>query len=291
VFTLDWLRRNIPPYDGPVVLVQGDTGPGNFMYDREHVVAIVDWELAHLGDPMDDIAWLSLRATQEPLPDFPARLREYETLSGFAIDETRVRYYQVMAEAKLQVMVHRGPRPGTGKEGPDRDRGDGRGGGDDIGNRFIYGVLHRRLWFEALAGAVGLDLTPAEAAPAAPPGEHDWLYGAVLDQLREVIVPRISDPLALVRAKGTARIVKYLEQVSACGAFYDVCELDDLAALLGQRPATKTTGRAAAAEAARAGELTDRQYLGYLWRRVARDTELARPAMGALADRHWPELR
>ena len=286
VFTLDWLRRNIPSYDGPVVLVQGDTGPGNFMYDHEQVVAIVDWELAHLGDPMDDIAWLSLRATQEPLPDFPARLREYEALTGYEIDESRVRYYQVMAEAKLQVMMHRGPA------GENRDR-DGGGGGSDIGNRFIYGVLHRRLWFEALAAAVGLDLVPAELAPSPSPapGEHDWLYGAVLDQLREVIVPRIADPLALVRAKGVARIVKYLEQMSTHGAFYDACELDDLAELLGERPASKAVGRVSAARAARAGELTDRQYLGYLARRVARETELARPAMGALADRHWPELR
>ena len=78
IFSLRWLRRNIPDYDGPPVLVQGDTGPGNFMYVDGRVVAVVDWELAHLGDPMDDIAWLSLRATQEPFPDFPTRLREYE---------------------------------------------------------------------------------------------------------------------------------------------------------------------------------------------------------------------
>jgi hypothetical protein len=90
-----------------VVLVQGDTGPGNFMYAGGRVVAVVDWELAHLGDPMDDIAWLTLRATQEPFPDLPARVGEYEALSGHAIDEPRVRYYQVMAEAKLQVMAHR----------------------------------------------------------------------------------------------------------------------------------------------------------------------------------------
>lgn len=31
-FCIDWLERNIPDYDGPTVLVQGDTGPGNFMY-------------------------------------------------------------------------------------------------------------------------------------------------------------------------------------------------------------------------------------------------------------------
>ena len=88
-FALGWLRRNVPDHDGPVVLVQGDTGPGNFMYAAGRVVAVVDWELAHLGDPMDDIAWLSLRATQEPFPGFPARLREYEELSGHEIDIDR----------------------------------------------------------------------------------------------------------------------------------------------------------------------------------------------------------
>ena len=77
------------------------------MYLDGRVVAVVDWELAHLGDPMDDIAWLSLRATQEPFTDFPTRLREYEALSGNSIDEARVHYYQVMAETKLQVMGHR----------------------------------------------------------------------------------------------------------------------------------------------------------------------------------------
>ena len=96
--------------------MQGDTGPGNFMYSGGRVTAVVDWELAHLGDPMDDIAWLSLRATQEPFTDFPTRLREYEELSGNTIDEDRVHYYQVMAETKLQVMSHRARR-GQGRRG------------------------------------------------------------------------------------------------------------------------------------------------------------------------------
>ncbi|MGO9876787.1 MAG: phosphotransferase family protein [Acidimicrobiia bacterium] len=282
-FTLDWLRRNIPVYQEPVVLVQGDTGPGNFMYDAGRVVAIVDWELAHLGDPMDDVAWLSLRATQEPFPDFPARLREYEEWSGHKIDDSRVRYYQVMAEAKLQVMSHR-----RADAGPD----DKAAGGDsDVGNRLIYGIHHRRLWLEALAGAVGLELTPAENPSPRSDAEHDRLYGAVLDQLRDVIVPRLTDPLARVRAKGVARIVKYLEQRNAYGAFYDECELDDLARLLGDRPPSKSVGRVSLAKAAREHKLSDQEYLGYLWRRVARETELARPAMGVLADRHWPDLR
>ncbi len=150
-FALDWLRRNIPDVDGPVVLVQGDTGPGNFIYGGGRVLAVVDWELAHLGDPMDDIAWLTLRCTQTPLPALPARLREYEALVGWDVDDARVRYYQVLAETKLLVMGH---RPSGAAASP-------AGANPDVGNGLIYGMLHRRLWFEAIASFLGLDLTGA----------------------------------------------------------------------------------------------------------------------------------
>jgi aminoglycoside phosphotransferase (APT) family kinase protein len=282
-FALGWLRRNIPDVDGPVVLVQGDTGPGNFMYADGKVVAIVDWELAHLGDPMDDIAWLSLRATQEPFTDFPARLREYEELSGHAIDERRVHYYRVMAETKLLVMGH---RPADAARYANVE-----GGGGDVGNGLIYGMLHRRLWFEAIAAFLDFDLTPAEIPPRREPADHDWLYDALLDQLREVVVPRITDPLALQRTKGFARIIKYLRAVSDHRPFYESCELDDIAKLLDSRPTSLTTGRTAVAEAVRAGRVSDLDYLGYAWRRTARENELTRASSGALADRHWPDLR
>jgi len=287
-FSLRWLRRHIPAYDGPPVLVQGDTGPGNFMYSGGRVTAVVDWELAHLGDPMDDIAWLSLRATQEPFTDFPTRLREYEELSGNAMDEARVHYYQVMAETKLQVMGHR--RGGDENDGAGADA-DGDHGGRDVGNGFIYQMLHRRLWLEALATATGLELIPAEDLQARDRRDHDWMYDAVLAQLRDVIVPRTSDPLAQARGKGIARIIKYLARVDTYGAFYEACELDDLERLLGRRPESLSAGRAAAAAGVAEGSVSDDDSLRTLWRRVARETELARPSLGALADRHWPDLR
>ena len=282
-FSLSWLRRHVPDYDGPPVLVQGDTGPGNFMYAGGRVTVVVDWELAHLGDPMDDIAWLSLRATQEPFTDFARRLREYESLTGNKVDEGRVHYYQVMAETKLQVMGHRPDRAGE-------DGSDG-GGGGDVGNGFIYGMLHRRLWLEALAAAIGLDLQPSEKKQGRARRDHDWMYDAVLAQLRDVIVPRTSDPLAAARGKGLARIIKYLAQVDVYGDYYDRCELDDLSGLLGVSQTSVADGRAAVAAAVAEGTVSEADYLGTLGRRVARETELARPGMGVLADRHWPELR
>src|SRR3546814_12125836 len=70
---LEWLRANVPADDGPVVLVQGDTGPGNFLSEEGKVTGVIDWELAHLGDPMEDIAGLSGRTTHTACSHLPHR--------------------------------------------------------------------------------------------------------------------------------------------------------------------------------------------------------------------------
>ena len=159
--SLDWLERNVPDFDGPVVLVQGDTGPGNFMYENGKVTAVVDWELAHFGDPMDDIAWLSLRTVQDTFTHFPDRLREYEELSGNAIDAERVWYYRLFAETRLTSnSAGAGAMGSAPREGQPVAR--------DIGNGIIYGMLHRRLTIEALANVMGFELPPADL-PDEPP--------------------------------------------------------------------------------------------------------------------------
>lgn len=48
-----WLHLNAPPLEHMCV-VHGDAGPGNFIHAGGHVVAITDWEFAHLGDPAED---------------------------------------------------------------------------------------------------------------------------------------------------------------------------------------------------------------------------------------------
>jgi aminoglycoside phosphotransferase (APT) family kinase protein len=53
-----WLRRNPPPAAQKVSVVHADYRTGNFLYDTEGKIhAILDWEMAHLGDPLEDLAW------------------------------------------------------------------------------------------------------------------------------------------------------------------------------------------------------------------------------------------
>lgn len=281
---LDWLERNVPDYDGPVVLVQGDTGPGNFLYQDGRVTAVLDWELAHFSDPMDDIAWLSLRTVQDTFTHFPDRLREYEELSGHRVDPDRVWYYRLQAETRLMASSRGGARAGG-----DAGEGADGSGGRDPGNPLIYGMLHRRLTLEALARVAGIDLAATALPPDPGRGEHQDVYESCLTAL-QTIVPRIQDPLAAQWSKGLARALKYLKEVDRSGAAFAAAELEDAERLLGARPASLPEGRGQLVSAVRAGRVSGEDYIRFLWRQTQRDDHLMREASGALRTRTWPPL-
>src|SRR5665811_484927 len=58
---LRWLEEHRPEPVEPVV-VHGDLRLGNLIVDDDGLVAVIDWELAHVGDPMEDLAWPCVRA-------------------------------------------------------------------------------------------------------------------------------------------------------------------------------------------------------------------------------------
>lgn len=58
----EWLRAN-QPADARLALLHGDPNPGNYLFDGERVVAVVDWELAALGDPRSDLGFYAALQT------------------------------------------------------------------------------------------------------------------------------------------------------------------------------------------------------------------------------------
>jgi aminoglycoside phosphotransferase (APT) family kinase protein len=108
-----WLRDNLPP-PVPLCLVHGDFRMGNLMVDERGLVAVLDWELAHLGDPMEDIGWLCTRAWRFGGPGevggFAPRDELYLAYPGVAPE--RVRFWEVLGALKwgiicqLQSFVH-----------------------------------------------------------------------------------------------------------------------------------------------------------------------------------------
>jgi aminoglycoside phosphotransferase (APT) family kinase protein len=102
---LRWLREHLPP-PRPVCLVHGDFRMGNLVVDERGLVAVLDWELSHLGDPMEDIAWLCTRAWRFGGPGevggFAARADLYRAY-GF-VDPERVRFWEVLSTLKWGVI-------------------------------------------------------------------------------------------------------------------------------------------------------------------------------------------
>jgi aminoglycoside phosphotransferase (APT) family kinase protein len=109
-----WLWAQAPTSVARTVLVQGDTGPGNFVFDRETVTGIVDWEFAHLGDPMDDWAWLDMRAMPDELPALQER---YANLTGITIDRARIAYYRIAVDYRCAITTSLAVSRGGGARG------------------------------------------------------------------------------------------------------------------------------------------------------------------------------
>ena len=109
-----WLKAN-PVVSDRIVIVHGDYRSGNYLYDENGIIAMLDWEMAHLGDPMEDLGWASMlfRGRDE----FAGGLLEreefyhlYEDKSGHPIDRKRLFFYQVLGNAKMAVICLTGIR-------------------------------------------------------------------------------------------------------------------------------------------------------------------------------------
>ncbi len=103
-FAFQWLKTNAPVAER-ISLVHGDYRFGNFLFEGEHITALLDWEMAHLGDPAEDIAW-AYRAlwTPEmhlPLDGFVAR---YHSAGGPAIRPENLLFYRLFGEIKHAVI-------------------------------------------------------------------------------------------------------------------------------------------------------------------------------------------
>lgn len=103
-----WLRRNPPPPAQKLALVHGDFRTGNFLYAPDgQIKAVLDWEMAHFGDPLEDLAWSldPLWSWGEPmlagrLLPHAAAVDCWEAASGLTVDLAALRWWRVFAAVK-----------------------------------------------------------------------------------------------------------------------------------------------------------------------------------------------
>lgn len=113
---LDWLRAN-QPTDEPTALCWGDARIGNIIFTEslDEVAAVLDWEMATLGNPLQDLAWYNhLDATFAEglgmprlpgLPSYEDTIAQWQRETGF--DTSHYAYYEIFAAMRFGVIMSR----------------------------------------------------------------------------------------------------------------------------------------------------------------------------------------
>ena len=112
-----WLGDNMPDCDD-LVLTHGDYRTGNYLFDEAtgQITAVLDWELARIGDYHEDLGWVLAQVfgTVDPddgilraadLYEREEFIRAYEERSGRKVNRRTLHYYDVMASWKCYVIV------------------------------------------------------------------------------------------------------------------------------------------------------------------------------------------
>lgn len=107
-----WCARHLPEV-AERTLVHGDYRVGNVIFGPEGLRAVLDWELAHVGDPMEDIGWLCVRSWRFGADHLPiggigrreAFIQAYEAAGGQPVDRERMHFWEVFGNLKWGVIT------------------------------------------------------------------------------------------------------------------------------------------------------------------------------------------
>lgn len=113
-----WLEANPPPPPVRVTVVHGDYRVGNLLFTPNgEIVGVLDWEMAHLGDPLEDLAWSFLEnwewarnGLKGGVVAFEEALATYESASGSRVDRKALHWWEVFSSVKAQAIWLTGAR-------------------------------------------------------------------------------------------------------------------------------------------------------------------------------------
>ncbi|TXL69571.1 phosphotransferase family protein [Vineibacter terrae] len=109
---LTWLARRLPAAEVAPCFVHGDFRTGNFLADESGVTAILDWEIAHTGDPLEDLGWMCIKswrfgAVENPAGGFGQREAlhaAYEAAGGPPVDKARAYWWEIFGTARWGII-------------------------------------------------------------------------------------------------------------------------------------------------------------------------------------------
>lgn len=266
---LRWLKRNVPERSGDVRFLTGDAG--QFLFDAGRVSAVIDLELATLGDPHADLGALRSRDVSEPLGDLSHAYRRYAEASGEPIDRAALDFHAVRFALNTPLAV--APlcqQPAAGL---------------DFAQYLGWNLVYGRLALEIIAEREGIPLAEPELALGAQPTSPQ-AHAALLSMLELA-----GDGYEVDAAR---RIARYLDELDRRGEAVRAQDQDEAAALLGSRPSDPADAKARLEALALAEDLTgDREVrlVQHLYRHCLREESLLGPVMRELENARFQRIQ
>jgi aminoglycoside phosphotransferase (APT) family kinase protein len=273
-YALGWLRRFAPETIARVSLVQGDTGPGNFVFSGERVSALVDFEWGHFGDPLEDLGNVCVREFWSPSGCLDNELlARYERASGIPVDLRTVRYYRVQQNVRGMAPIHAATRYAQARE--------------PLAWYLAYQYVGDRATCEAIAESLGIALTPPELPDDGEPG---ILAQAANHALESDILPAVEGGFGRSRVADAQVLLACVDRLRRFERIVDDLERDALGEVLGSRPDSTEDGLRALDAGIREERFDDDVVVPYLAARARRLEWLYAPVVGMFPDRQWARL-
>ncbi len=112
-----WLKRHLPPPPERLVLVHGDYRTGNFLYEGSTITGILDWEMAHAGDPIEDLGWVVMKswrwARDHKVGGLCTRdefVTMYEASGGAKVNAGTLKFWEVFSNVKFCIIFLTGAK-------------------------------------------------------------------------------------------------------------------------------------------------------------------------------------
>jgi aminoglycoside phosphotransferase (APT) family kinase protein len=269
-FLIGWVRRNVPHDRERVSFLCADAG--QFLYANGKVTAVLDLELACLGDPAADLGGMRCRDLSEPLGDLARAVKVYEKITGEPVDRSVIDYHTVRFALVTPLAVAHlvaNPPPGL-----------------DFIQYLGWYLVYGRAPIDVIAREMGVELSPVEVPGGEPTRHsqgHDAMQAALEGHAEQATADAPDDEFAAYRFDAAQRLAEYLRRADRMGPALESDDLNDVAQILGHRPPTWQQADDDLEElVAEADPDLDGPLVAYFHRRMLRQEALIDPVMREL---------
>jgi hypothetical protein len=193
----------VPDPEARACLAHGDVGPGNFLFDEQGaILAIIDWEVAHVGHPLEDLAAVLCRALGVSFGAAADHIANYERETGEPVDRRKLDYFVILVLTRWSVGLNLAlSRPSVSQH---------------VAVLATYRQSVAYTLVCMLARQYRVDVPALEPLPAR--SASAFIHEHIVETLETIVAPALSDPFVAERVRGATNLARFLRDRDVYGA-------------------------------------------------------------------------